>query len=139
LPAVVGLVNDKIDPETRTFRVRVGIDNSAGILKPGTFAEVALTVDSAPNAVVVPVAAVTYAGGEPAVFVLEGDRVRRRPVSLGIVSRDRKDPSRDRYEVLAGLSPGERVVVGGATAILADGMAVRLKGDAPKESNPVTP
>ena len=62
--------------------------------------------------------------------------MRRRAVRLGIVSRDRQDPERDRYEVLAGLERGERVVVGDATAILADGMSVRLKGDVFEESGP---
>ena len=131
VPGVVGLVNDKIDPQTRTFRIRVGIENSRGLFKAGTFAQVELTVDSAPQAVVVPARAVAFADGQPVVFLLAGDRVRRRPVRLGIVSRDQEDPDRDTYEVLAGLAPGDRVVVGSATAMLADGMAVRPRGAAP--------
>ncbi len=128
LDAVVGLVNGKIDPETRTFRVRVGVDNRSGLLKSGTFAQVEFNVKSAPEALVVPASAVTYAEGKPAVFVLQGDRVRRCPVVLGITSREGADATADRLEVLKGLAPGDRVVVGSATPMLADGMAVRPKG-----------
>ena len=111
----------------------MGINNDRGRFKPGTFAEVKLTIESASRAVVVPARAVTFADGEPVVFVPDGGRVRRRPVRLGIVNRD-PDPSRDQVEVLAGLSPGQQVVVGDATAILADGMAIR-----PKENGPPPP
>ena len=131
VPAVVGLVNDKIDPQTRTFRVRVGFENDRGLFKAGTFAQVELTIDSAPRAVVVPARAVTFADGQPVVFLLSGERVKRRPVRLGIVSRDQQNPEADKYEVLAGLVPGDRVVVGSATAMLADGMAVRPRDAAP--------
>ncbi len=133
-PAVVGLINDKIDPATRTFRVRVGIENPAGLFKPGTFAEVELTIRSVPQAVVVPHNAITFADGQPAVFVLDGQCVRRRPVQLGIVSRDRKDRRRDLCEIREGLSVGQQVVVGDATAILADEMLVRVRQPAPAAS-----
>ncbi len=136
VPGIVGLVNEKVDPETRTFRVRVGIDNEEGLFKSGTFAEVELSIGSSPDAVAVPASAVTFAEGQPAVFVLDGDRVKQRRVKLGIASRDEEDPSKDWYEVLKGLSPGERVAFGKATPMLADGMAVRAREAGPGRAGP---
>jgi len=124
---VVALVNEKIDPETRTFRVRVGVENrrrdreseqGERIFKSGSYVRVTLTVGSAPETLVVPVEAMTFDGGQPAVFVFHGDRVEKRPVRLGISSRAE-------YEIIGGLAEGERIVAG-RTALLADGMPVRL-------------
>ena len=67
-----------------------------------------------------PAGAVTFDKGQPAVFVFHGDKVEKRPVQLGISSETE-------YEVTSGVSEGEKVVQGG-TALLADGLPVRLKG-----------
>jgi RND family efflux transporter MFP subunit len=132
VPGLVALVNEKIDPETRTFRVRVGVENlrrglesgsSAWVFKSGSYARVTLSLESAADALVVPSEAVTFEEGKPAVFVFQGDHVQKRPVRLGIFDRRR-------YEVVDGLSEGEQVVAG-KTALLADGMPVRLKAAGP--------
>jgi len=132
VPGVVGLVNAKIDPQTRTFRVRVGVkndrldpasDSGERIFRSGSYVRVALTLESAPDALVVPFGAMTFDEGQAAVFVFSGDRVEKRPVKLGLSSRSQ-------YEVVEGLAEGEQVVAGN-TSLLADGAAVRLKGDRP--------
>ena len=132
VPGVVGLVNVKIDPETRTFRVRVGVkndrldpesDSGERIFRSGSYVRVTLTLESAPDALVVPFEAMTFDEGQAAVFVFRGDHVEKRRVKLGISSRSQ-------YEVVEGLSEGEQVVAGN-TSLLADGVPVRLKGDQP--------
>ncbi len=115
----VDLINVMIDPETRTFRVRISIDNRTRLLKPGGFVHVALSIASASDALAVPVGAVTFTEGLPAVFVCDQDHVKKTPVSLGISNRDQ-------YEVLTGLAPGQMVVVG-RTSLLSDGLSVRPK------------
>jgi multidrug efflux pump subunit AcrA (membrane-fusion protein) len=68
--------------------------------------------------VLVPAAAVRTDGDTSAVFVLAGDRVERRAVTLGQqVAGDR--------QVLSGLRAGERVVVSPPES-LGDGDAVTL-------------
>jgi len=128
VPGLVALVNEKIDPETRTFRVRVGVENSKAAgpdetvgrtFKAGSYARVTLSLESLPDALVVPSSAMTFDEGQPAVFVFRGDHVEKRPVTLGISSRTH-------YEVTDGLAEGERVV-DGRTSLLADGLPVRLK------------
>ncbi|NLX96609.1 MAG: efflux RND transporter periplasmic adaptor subunit [Rhodopirellula sp.] len=119
VPGVVALVNEKIDPETRTFRVRVATDNAAGVFKAGSFVTVALALDASADALVVPAGAVTFAEGCPSVFVYREGRVEKRAVKLGISNQSE-------LEVLAGLSEGEEVVVTN-TALLVDGAQVRRK------------
>ena len=69
---------------------------------------------------VVPQSAVVDRAGAKVVFVLEGDAVRMRAVTLG-------ERLGEGFEVRDGLSPGTRVVVHPAAA-LADGQRVKEKG-----------
>ena len=77
-------VNDKIDPATRTFRIRVAVDNATRRLRVGQFVRVLLDVKTSPDTLTVPRAAITYAGGQPSVFVYTDNAVRLKPVVLGI-------------------------------------------------------
>lgn len=114
--AMVVLVNAQVDPDTRTFRVRVGIDNSRKIFKAGTFVRVTIPVRTAPEATVVPVEAVTFSEGQPAAFVVEKGVVDRIPLTLGISNRAH-------YQVIKGLSKGD-LVVKGNLSLLAPGLRV---------------
>lgn len=67
----------------------------------------------------VPKAAVRSIEGRSVVFVVNGDRVERRAVSVG-------DTNGDQVGVLSGLSPGERVVVDGPQT-LKDGDKVTIR------------
>ena len=129
VPGLVALVNQKIDPETRTFRARVGVENpqidpnsaaSPRRFKSGSYVRVRLSLASEPDTLVVPAEAMTFEAGQPAVFVFCDDHVEKHSVTLGMSNGTQ-------YEIREGLSEGERVVVGG-TALLADGLPVRLKG-----------
>jgi multidrug efflux pump subunit AcrA (membrane-fusion protein) len=62
-------------------------------------------------------AAVRADGNERYVFRLEDGRLRRRDITIGIASASK-------YEVLSGLSEGDRVAIPGDTD-LKDGMVVR--------------
>lgn len=126
--AMVVLVNEQIDPATRTFRVRVGVDNHEGLFKAGTFVKVELAIDSVSEVLVAPAEAVTFAEGEPAVFVYREGQVQERPVKVGLSNRTH-------YEIVAGLSEGEQVVMGD-TSLLADGLRVRLQGAGPLAAVP---
>jgi RND family efflux transporter MFP subunit len=119
VPAMIVLVNAQIDPETRTFRVRIGLDNSQGLFTAGTFVKVKIPIRAADDTMVVPADAITYANGEPAAFVLRDDHVERRSVVLGISNRTH-------YEIVSGLSAND-VVVKGGLSLLADGLKVRHK------------
>jgi membrane fusion protein, multidrug efflux system len=102
------------DPATRLVEVEVAFPPTAGLI-PGTLATVQVQVASRADAVQVPRAAVRDAQ----VWVVGPDgRVTRRPVQVGLQSADR-------VEILAGIQPGERVVVEGG-ALLSEGAQVRV-------------
>jgi multidrug efflux pump subunit AcrA (membrane-fusion protein) len=123
---VVALINDKVDPSSRTFRIRVGVPNDQRRLKVGQFAQVTLQIDRTENTLTVPAKALVYTGGQANVFVYRDGTVRRQPVQLGL-GNERS------VEVLDGLDDGQQVVVDDPS-VLSDGMAVELRTDIQKVS-----
>jgi membrane fusion protein, heavy metal efflux system len=104
LDARVGLVGWMLDPDTRTLKVRMPVDNRDGRLRPGMFAEASFL--ERPHAgILVPLTAVVQDGFASRVFVEKAPwRFEARPVTLGVQVGGR-------IEVAAGLRPGERIVV----------------------------
>ena len=93
-----------VDQRTRALRAEVEIENTEQRLRPGMFVEVTLIGERRENVPVVPRAAVADRGGRRVVFVLEGQRVAMRDVTVGLGD--------DVYiEVRRGVEAGERVVV----------------------------
>jgi len=109
-----------LDPMTRTLRVEVAVDNASGELRPGMFVEVTMIAEQRESVPVVPREAVTERGGKKVVFVLEGQRVNRRDVVLGLGDDEI-------VEIRQGLESGERIVVRGLET-LTDGTRVRVTG-----------
>lgn len=109
-----------VDSTTRTLRAEVGVGNREGLLRPGMFVEVTIIAERREDVPVVPRDAVTERNNAKVVFVLDGQRVLRREVVLGLGGDDV-------IEVRQGLQPGERVVVRGLET-LADGTKVRVSG-----------
>lgn len=97
-----------VDPGTGDALVRVAVDNKGERLLPGMFVRARLPRTTMPRALSVPQQAVARdAGGAAAVSIVDRrDRVRLRPVTLGGLVGGR-------YVVVAGLQPGERVIVEG--------------------------
>ncbi|MCK9589305.1 MAG: efflux RND transporter periplasmic adaptor subunit [Terrimicrobiaceae bacterium] len=101
----VTYVYPTLDPKTRTAQVRMEFHNPGLLLKPGMFAKVELESEIAPSATLVPESAVLRSGDRATVFLaLDGGKFDPREVILG--PRD----SSERYQVLHGLAPGDRVV-----------------------------
>ncbi len=97
---------DALDPSTRTMQVEIDVPNDKYKLQPGMYASVMLEVQSHADALTVPVQAVQHHNGKASVLVVDAqNRVQSREIQTGL-----EDP--DRVEVLAGLSSGERVIVG---------------------------
>ncbi|MEA1952403.1 MAG: efflux RND transporter periplasmic adaptor subunit, partial [Planctomycetota bacterium] len=123
VPGKVDLINSIVDPETRTFRVRVTIDNRKEIFKAGGFVNVDVPIVSASEVIVVPQAAITLSNGTPTVFVYKDaqthGQVHRRAVRPGMRNRSH-------VEIVSGLTAGEQIVAG-KTSLLADGLRVRVK------------
>lgn len=116
------------DPTSRLLEVELtfpgappenagGASADAAPVVPGTLVSAQIEVGRRAAAVVVPSAAVR----EGKVWVVdEAGYARRREVTVGLVSAEQ-------VEVLTGLTPGERVVVAGAS-LLSDGARTRVVG-----------
>lgn len=115
LPGKVAHVGDTIDLETRSARVRIVVDNSKELLRPGQ--SVAARIHTAPGAFEGPkvaLDAITSVDGKNIVFVAKGENaVEPRTVTLG---------SKDATHALiaSGLTVGESIVTSGAFALKAE-------------------
>ena len=94
-----------VDENTRTVKVRLTLENRAGLLKPGMFANVELR-GTGGTGVVVPIDAVLDSGREQVVFLAKGDgHFEPRRVKIG-----RRLP--DGIQILDGIKEGEQVATG---------------------------
>jgi RND family efflux transporter MFP subunit len=129
IPAHVITIIPAADRQKATVRVRIGFDELGDPrILPDMGVKVSFRGDEpAPSSettqpsrvLLVPEASVRSEGGREYVFVLSGETVERRAVSLGGSAEARR-------EVVAGLRDGERVVID-PPAGLADGSRVRLE------------
>ena len=104
----VTYVYPNIDEKTRTAKVRMEFHNPGYFLKPGMFASVHVISELAPSVLLVPDMAVLRSGEQNTVFVaLEGGKFEPRTVVLGLQAEN------DMYQVISGLSEGERIVTSG--------------------------
>jgi RND family efflux transporter MFP subunit len=95
-----------LDPEKRTARLRVVLSNPKGLLKPGMFATLSITVGKEPSGVIVPIEALIEQGGSVFVFVKNGEQFAKQDVVVS--ARD------DRYAQISwGLVPNDVVVTDG--------------------------
>ncbi|WP_305804020.1 efflux RND transporter periplasmic adaptor subunit [Stenotrophomonas sp. YIM B06876] len=106
-----------VDAGSGTFRVVSAFDGHAGQLQPGMFGRLRIDYDQRADALVVPRLALLD-DGDPAVFKVEADKVRRVAVKLGYA----EGPW---VEIREGLAEGDRVVTAGKVA-LRDGTGVQV-------------
>jgi len=93
-------IYDQADADRRTFEVDVKLAELEPHLQPGMTGELAFVMDSRDRAIVVPSQAVQNGS----VYVLEANRLKRRPVQIGLRSVERT-------EIISGLKPGDRVII----------------------------
>ncbi|MBI3664112.1 MAG: efflux RND transporter periplasmic adaptor subunit [Acidobacteria bacterium] len=93
--------------------VLCSVENVKSDLMPNTNVNVLIRVRERQNALVVPRGAVRVEGNRRVVFVLEGSRLRQREIRVGIASAAK-------FEVLQGLSEGERVALPGEVILRND-------------------
>lgn len=106
-------LSDVIDDKTRAARARVVVDNKMGLLKPGMFATVQITVKNSNTgkAIVIPEQSVFLDGSERYVFVREeGSKFMAKRVVVGPVSGEK-------IEIKEGLKEGDVVVIKGVFSL----------------------
>ena len=106
----IDFISYKADSATKTFLVRVVIENPSHVIRPGMIARVALVRRTAPDAISAPLFALVERGGERLLFVEEGGVAKARAVTLGIIERDR-------VQIKEGLRSGELLIVSGQSEL----------------------
>jgi RND family efflux transporter MFP subunit len=125
LDGSVARISPTIDPTNRSITVYMQVPNGAGLLKGNSFATGRIVSRTIGDAVVIPTAALRQAQGndKPFVYRLDaGDALERAPVSVGII-----DESQAIAEIVEGLNPGDRIIVGNV-GTLGAGMKVTIAG-----------
>lgn len=101
IDADVTFLPPTIDETTRTLKVRFDVPNKARRIRPGAFADVAMSLQL-DHGLGIPEASVIRTGTRSIVFVVQGLHVEPREVVLGPLVGDR-------YHVISGVTVGENV------------------------------
>lgn len=90
------------NPDLKLYPTDIVLDDPPANLRPGMSARVEILVKDLESTLAVPVQAIGYAGGKPAIWVRSGTAFSPRPVKLGLAN--------DRFtEVLDGVADGDVV------------------------------
>jgi membrane fusion protein (multidrug efflux system) len=108
----------KIDPQTRTLKIRAICRNDKEELIPGQFASINYILDVLPDALMVPSEAVIPELNSHKVFVYKSGVVKQETVEIGL----RTDKE---VQLVSGISPGDTVIVTGILQVR-QGMPVHI-------------
>lgn len=101
----VRYVSPALQSDSRTLVVEAVVPNDSGVLKPGSFATARIEQASQTPGILVPASAIRTVSGTARVYVLTGDRVEERVVTVG-------QQVGDLVEIGTGLKAGETVAAG---------------------------
>lgn len=123
---VVAEIAPEADRQKATIQVKVKILHPDSYLRPEMNAHVSFLAPAASSAnpqssdlLTVPHSALAQKNGKPAVFVLDGSRVKLRGIQVG-------HDLGDRVEVVDGLGPNDQVVIAGVSGLVS-GQKVKVK------------
>lgn len=107
-----------IDPETKSFRVDVEIDNSKNVLKSGMTLDISIKTENKPNIISIERNLILKEGNKNYVFVDNNGIAKKKEVSLG-------SDFGIFTEILSGLDEGEKLI-NCCTTFLEDGMKIKV-------------
>jgi RND family efflux transporter MFP subunit len=107
-----------LDPKTRTMRTEVDIPNRDGVLRPGMYGRVNLTLEQRDGVLTVPAEALVIEAGKTYLYTVVDGRAKRVEVQTGL-------DDGIRVEVVNGLSGSEPVIITGKNAV-SDGAPVKV-------------
>lgn len=115
-------VGSAADPATRSFSLKIAVENPGMVIRPGMIAEVIINSGTGSEKLTVPVTAVQHDYNDQSyVYVIDSlnNKAYRRNVSLG-------DLSGDMITITSGLNINELIVSGGQQKLF-DGSGVTIK------------
>ncbi|GAB4028974.1 MAG: hypothetical protein Fur0012_02520 [Elusimicrobiota bacterium] len=112
-------ISPVVERGSKTSVIEAVVDNASGALKSGMFCEARIFLKEARNALSLPLAAISYKGNVPYVYVLDesNHRVKEMKAELGV--------SDSEYTQIKNISPKARVITVGLYGIY-DGAKVAL-------------
>jgi RND family efflux transporter MFP subunit len=116
--ARVAYIDPRIEPATRTAKVRVEVANPGGTLRLGMFVQMTFQVGGGERRALVPRGAVQSVGSRTVVYIPteEEGRFLERSVTLGA-------PVGDAFLVVDGIRPGDKVVTRGQLLLAGGGVS----------------
>ena len=106
-------IMESLDPELRTIKIRVEVDNQKELLKPYMYVKGNLEKENKGKFLAVPIRAVVKVSGLKGVFIKEGDGFAFKPIEI-------MDTDSTGYVFVKGLKENLRVVVQGAFYLKAE-------------------
>jgi multidrug efflux pump subunit AcrA (membrane-fusion protein) len=100
----VSRISPGVNAATRAFPFEALVPNADTTLKPGTFARVHIESGKVDDVLTLPYSALQYRYGVNRVFVVNGDKLAMRELSVG-------ERMGERIEIVKGVKAGERVAV----------------------------
>jgi len=128
VPGTVAIVNVYGD-ESRSFLVKIAVDNVQGLFKPNMFVKGELVVGEYKNMPMVPIATIAGTTEKPGVFVVINGKARLRPIDVVARQGD--------IACVKGVEAGEKLVTVGISG-LTDGADVVIADEA-EQSKPAEP
>ena len=129
---VVTTIGSRVDPVTRAVPVRAELPNDDGLLRPGMLLTVRL-FEAPRQTLAIPEIALTQVGSQAFVYRIGPDgTVQQADVEIGARRRGE-------VEIVAGLQPGERIVVDGPVTLRPGAKVVDVgsgAADAPATASP---
>jgi RND family efflux transporter MFP subunit len=114
----IQVVNVAADPQTKKFGIEVAVDNPELVLRPGTFGEIVLEIQTHEKALVVPQKAILENNH---VFIARDGQAAKREVVLGLQNSTL-------VEIQNGVEEGDLVIAEGNFG-LEDGAPVEITGE----------
>jgi HlyD family secretion protein len=97
-------ISPTVNTATRAFPFEALVPNDDAALKPGTFARVHVEIEKVDDVLTLPYAAIQYRYGVNRVYVVEGDKLAVRELTVG-------GRLGERIEITGGVKAGERVAM----------------------------
>jgi RND family efflux transporter MFP subunit len=94
-----------IEAQSRSLVIEGEIPNESGVLRPGSFAEVVITVDANASGIAIPRSSILSFAGTDRVFIVHSGRLDDRVVKVG------RSLQNDAVEIVSGLEPQVQVVL----------------------------
>ena len=99
-------VSPALDPDTRSFKASIDIDNPQWLLRPGMFVKAEIIVASKDSAIVIPKDIILSKRRGKTVYIVQKGAAQERAISTGL-----ENP--EFVEVTSGLKKDERLVIKG--------------------------